>query len=159
MSEPAFCMFCGSKLVAAKNPAHKPECPECGWFLPTTALPVVLVLAGTRAGKIVYTRRRDWPGGAWGLVAGYIEPGETAEDAAMREVEEETGLHAIQPHVVSTMSWGDQLLICVELLVDDASPRPGSDADEVLLAIPDPALTPPEWPARAFIESHIAGAS
>ena len=155
MREPGFCARCGTALVAPADPTHKPECPACGWFRPTEALPIVLVLARTDGGKILYTRQRGWPAGAWGLVAGYVELAETAEEAAVREVEEESGLVARSPTLVRTIDHDGRLLICVEVAVDDRPPRAGSDVAEVLLVVPDLALTPAGWPARDFIESRI----
>ncbi|OLD52640.1 MAG: hypothetical protein AUI58_02085 [Chloroflexi bacterium 13_1_40CM_2_70_6] len=134
MPDPRFCARCGSALVAAADPAHKPECPACGWFRATNALPVALVLACTAEGKILYTRQRGWPEDAWGLVA--------------RE-----------PRVVRTLEHGELLLICVAATIDDAVPRAGSDVDAVRLCAPDLALTPAGWPARTFIEAQLANAS
>ena len=115
----------------------------------------MLVLARTGGGKILYTRQRGWPAGAWGLVAGYVELAETAEEAAVREVEEESGLVARSPTLVRTIDHDGQLLICVEVAVDDRPPRAGSDVAEVLLVVPELALTPAGSPAREFIQSRI----
>lgn len=155
MPDPRFCARCGTGLVAPADPAHKPVCPSCGHFRATNALPVVLVLAATNDGRIVYTRQRDWPAGAWGLVAGYVETGETAELAAVREVAEESGLVASGPHVVRTTPYEDLLLIWVKVTVEDDVVRAGSDVEDVRLARPDLALTPPDWPARRFIEELV----
>ena len=159
MPDPRFCARCGSALVAAADPEHKPECPACGWFRATNALPVALVLARTAECKILYTRQRGWPEGVWGLVAGYVESGETAEAAALREVREESGLVAREPRVVRTLEHGALLLICIAATIDDAVPRAGSDVDAVRLCAPDLALTPAGWPARTFIEAQLANAS
>ena len=134
MPDPRFCARCGSALVAAADPEHKPECPACGWFRATNVLPVALVLACTAEGKILYTRQRGWPEGALGLVA--------------RE-----------PRVVRTLEHGELLLIYVTATIDDAVPRAGSDVDAVRLCAPDLALTPAGWPARTFIEAQLANAS
>ena len=134
MPDPRFCARCGSALVAAADPEHKPECPACGWFRATNAVPVALVLARTAEGKILYTRQAGWPEDAWGLVA--------------RE-----------PRVVRTLEHGELLLICVAATIDDAVPRAGSDVDAVRLCAPDLALTPAGWPARTFIEAQLANAS
>jgi len=141
--------------VAPADPAHKPECPSCGWFRATEALPVVLVLASTATGKILYTRQRGWPEGAWGLVSGYVEVGETAEQASLREVQEESGLTARSPRMVRTLPYGDLLLICLNVSVEDIPPCAGSDVEAVTLRLPDLDLTPDGWPARAFIEDQL----
>jgi ADP-ribose pyrophosphatase YjhB (NUDIX family) len=155
MPDPRFCASCGSALVRPGRPDWKVDCPRCGWFRATNALPVVLVRARAPSGRILYTRRHDWPVGAWGLVAGFVEEGETAETAAVREVEEETGLRARSPRLLRTIVQQDRLLICVAVEIDDVDPRPGADADEVRLTHPDRALTPEDWPARALVEELV----
>jgi len=139
--------------VAAEDPEHRPECPACGWFRPTNVLPVVLVLARTDSGKILYTRQRGWPEGAWRLVSGYVEAGETAEQASLREVKEESGLAPGLPRLVRTYAYGELLLIWIEVDIEDADPRAGSDVEAVILRRPDLSLTPEDWPARMFIEA------
>ena len=125
MPDPRFCARCGTALIAAADPQHRPECPACGWFRATNALPVVLVLARTDSGKILYTRQPGWPEGAWGLVSGYVEVGETAEQASVREVREESGLAARSPRLVGTLPYGELLLIWIEVHVEDIDPRAG----------------------------------
>ncbi|HEV8654358.1 MAG TPA: NUDIX domain-containing protein [Candidatus Limnocylindria bacterium] len=156
MPDPRFCASCGSALASPERPDWKAECPHCGWFRPTNALPVVLVRARAPSGRILYTRRHDWPEGAWGLVAGFIEEGETAEAAAVREVQEETGLQARSPRVLRTIAERDLVLICVDVAIDDGVPRAAADADEVQLAHPDRVLTPEDWPARSLVEELLA---
>jgi ADP-ribose pyrophosphatase YjhB (NUDIX family) len=114
------------------------------------------VRARAPSGRILYTRRHDWPEGAWGLVAGFIEEGETAEAAAVREVQEETGLQARSPRVLRTIAERDLVLICVDVAIDDGVPRAAADADEVQLAHPDRVLTPEDWPARSLVEELLA---
>jgi len=58
--------------------------------------PVVLTLISDGLGKMVFIKRAD--SGKWSVCAGHIEVGETAEEAAKREVFEETGL---QPEYLS----------------------------------------------------------
>lgn len=155
MPDPRFCANCGAVLVTPARPDWKVECPRCGWFRPTNALPVVLVRASTPTGRILYTRRHDWPDGAWGLVAGFVEEGEIAETAAVREVEEEAGLHARSPRLLRTIAQQDRLLICMAVEIDDEEPRAGAAADEVRLTHPDRALTPEDWPARQLVEELL----
>jgi ADP-ribose pyrophosphatase YjhB (NUDIX family) len=112
----------------------------------------VLVLAHTPDGRIVFTHKNDWPEGAWALVAGFIEVGETAEEAAVRELGEEAGLTGTGPRVVRTFTRADQLLVYVEVSIE-GEPRAGSDVDEILLADPDPARVPEGWLARDLVEA------
>jgi ADP-ribose pyrophosphatase YjhB (NUDIX family) len=115
-------------------------------------LPVVVVAARAPSGRLVYTRKRDWPDGAWGLVAGFIEEGETAETSALRELQEETGLRGRSPRVIRTIVDRDRLLIAVAVDIDDIEPHAGTDVDEVMLAAPDPALIPTDWVVRQLVE-------
>ena len=99
-----FCPFCGEpnrKLPAAP---HR-RCPECGlhdWRNPAPAVGcAILRPAPGRRGKEVLLSRRAVPPkkGGWDLVGGFVEVGETPEQAIRREVEEETGcrLLGLQP--------------------------------------------------------------
>jgi len=150
-----YCPLCGTGLVEAADPRLNPACPECAWFRPMYALPVVLVLAYAVDGRIVFTRKNDWPEGAWALVAGFIEVGETAEEAAVRELEEEAGVTGSSPRVVRTLTRADQLLVYVEVAID-GEPHAGSDVDEILLADPDPARVPEGWLARELVDAFRA---
>lgn len=155
MTEAKFCMKCGTQLVPGPDPELKPACAKCGWFLATSALPVALVLAHSPSGRILYTRQRGWPEDAWGLVAGYVEAGETAEAAALREVREETGLIARSPRVVRTLTYGELVLIVVIAEVDDAELHVGVELEAAMLREPNLDLTPPEWPAHVVVADHL----
>ena len=153
-SEWTFCAICGTRLVAPSDPDLKPACPACGWFRATYAQPVVLVLAVNDKGHVLFARRNAWPANAWALIAGFIEAGETAEAAALRELAEEANLVGQHPRIRRTLVRDDLLLICVEVRFD-GEPRAGSDVDQVLLSAPDAALVPEGWEARTFVEDHV----
>lgn len=155
-AEWSFCAMCGARLEPAADQELKPACPACGWFRPTYALPVVLVLAHTDDGQVIFARRRAWPAGAWALIAGFIEIGETAEAAAQRELAEEAHVIGRDPQVRRTLVRDDLLLVCVEVRFE-GRPRVGSDVDEVLLAVADPTLIPEGWEARTFVEDYLRG--
>lgn len=150
-----FCIRCGEALVQPADLELKPACPTCGWFLATSTLPVALVLAHSPSGRIVYTRQAGWPDKAWGLVSGFVEPGETAEVAALRELREETGLVGREPRVLRTLSYGDLVLIVVDVGIDDGVLRAASDVESAVLREPDLALTPADWPAHSVVAEYI----
>lgn len=150
-----FCIHCGRGLIQGADPDRLPTCPSCGWFLATRALPVALVLARAPSGAIVYTRQAGWPAGAWGLVAGYVEAGETAEAAGLRELREETGLVGRDARVLRTLTFGDLVQIVVDVAIDDLTPVAASDASAVSLCMPDLSLTPPGWPAYEVVADHL----
>ncbi|MCW2600533.1 MAG: diphosphatase [Frankiales bacterium] len=95
--------------LANWHAAH-PRCPRCG--APTTATrggavrrctedgsehfprtdPAMIVLVTDGAGRCVLGRQAIWPTGRYSTLAGFVEPGESAEQAVVREVMEETGI-------------------------------------------------------------------
>jgi NAD+ diphosphatase len=99
-----FCGRCGAGTMAAKG-GHVLVCtnPECRHeqFPRTDPAIIVLVTDGDRA---LLGRQASWPAGRYSTIAGFVEPGESLEDAVAREVREETGVlvdgieyHSSQP--------------------------------------------------------------
>ena len=88
-----YCMDCGAKLILRDHhgEGEMPFCPSCGRFWhPVFNTAVINIVVDRTAEKILLIRQygREWNI----LVAGYVEKGESAEDAAAREIREETGL-------------------------------------------------------------------
>jgi NAD+ diphosphatase len=99
-----FCGTCGTPTVAAKS-GHVRVCtnPACRHeqFPRLDPAIIVLVSDGERA---LLGRQASWPAGRYSTIAGFVEPGESLEDAVAREVLEETGVeidfidyHSSQP--------------------------------------------------------------
>lgn len=92
--EPArYCPRCATPLEPRiEHGTVRPTCPACGYIHyhnPVPAAGVILV----EAGRVLLVKRRFEPrAGTWCLPAGFMESGETPEQTAMRETEEETGL-------------------------------------------------------------------
>jgi ADP-ribose pyrophosphatase YjhB (NUDIX family) len=90
-----FCPLCGGTLGRAAVPPDQREqavCSACGFVFYLNPK----VVAGTipeRDGCVLLTRRSINPGrGLWTFPGGFVDWGESVEDAAMRETLEETGL-------------------------------------------------------------------
>jgi ADP-ribose pyrophosphatase YjhB (NUDIX family) len=93
MSNPfRFCYHCGSDELKDRSWRQR-QCGACGYhqFVTPTPAAVAVVLDGQ--GRLLLMRRAHEPGlGKLGLPGGIVEPWETVEKAASRELAEETGL-------------------------------------------------------------------
>ena len=89
-----YCMQCGEKLEMRYLPSEGrdiPYCTACGDFrFPVFNTAVSMIVTCPATGRIALIRQYGRPG--FILVAGYVNRGEDAEDAAVREVREEMGL-------------------------------------------------------------------
>jgi NADH pyrophosphatase NudC (nudix superfamily) len=93
MSTPAYCPRCGAALERRFAEGREREiCPACDFVFYRNPVPAVGVVVELD-GRVVLVRRRYEPrAGYWALPAGFMELGESAEEAAIRECHEETGL-------------------------------------------------------------------
>jgi NAD+ diphosphatase len=100
-----FCGTCGAQTVAAKN-GHVLVCtdPSCRneQFPRIDPAIIVLVSDGERA---LLGRQASWPIGRYSTIAGFVEPGESLEDAVAREVLEETGIDVDRIEYHSSQPW------------------------------------------------------
>ncbi|OLC53724.1 MAG: hypothetical protein AUH92_05345 [Acidobacteria bacterium 13_1_40CM_4_69_4] len=87
-----FCIRCGARLrhVRGAGRARRVRgCQKCGWIDWDNPAPTASVLV-LRRGRVLLVRRAVAPArGAWDAPGGFIERGETAERAALRELREE----------------------------------------------------------------------
>lgn len=98
-----YCGRCGSETESLEA-GWKRYCGACRTeHFPRTD-PVV-IMAVTRGDQICLGRQRVWPKGMYSALAGFIEPGESIEDAVAREVLEESGLVVQDVRYHSTQPW------------------------------------------------------
>ena len=100
----AFCGRCGSRTVPEQG-GIRLACPACGaQHFPRTD-PVVIMLVH-HAGRALLARGTRFPGRRlFSALAGFIEPGESAEEAVSREVFEETGIRLGRIRYLSSQPW------------------------------------------------------
>lgn len=91
-----FCLYCGGTTVKKyEDNVRRDFCPRCNSFFYENPLPVVsTILESSR--QILLVKRGKRPSkGLWCLPTGFAEAGESIEEAALRELEEETGIKGI----------------------------------------------------------------
>ena len=86
-----FCGRCGSPTEEA--PGERARCcPSCGLLAFPRLAPAVITLVERDDGHALLARNARWPMAMYSCLAGFVEPGETLEEAAAREVLEEVGI-------------------------------------------------------------------
>lgn len=85
-----FCGACGTPTRTAEHERAR-TCPECGLGQFPRLSPAVIVSV-ERGDEILLGRSRGFPPGIYSVLAGFVEPGESVEDAVRREVYEESGI-------------------------------------------------------------------
>jgi NAD+ diphosphatase len=165
-----FCANCGAP-TEARDAGHERHCPACdAHHFPRTD-PVVIVLVTDGGDRLLLGRQARWPEGRFSLLAGYVEPGETLEEAVRREVLEESGVELGAVSYVASQPWPfpSSLMLGFRALAAGGDPAPGDDElaevrwferEEVERAARGEgplALAPPYSIARRLIDAWLAG--
>lgn len=98
-----FCSRCGTKTLQKPGERGK-ECPECGELFYPRISPAVIVLI-RKGHEILLARSPNFPPDMYSLIAGFVEPGETAEAAVIREIKEEVGIEVKNIRYFGTQAW------------------------------------------------------
>jgi NAD+ diphosphatase len=116
-----FCARCGAGTKLVKGGWQR-DCDTCdGQHFPRTD-PVTIMLV-EHSGRLLLGRQPRFPPKAFSALAGFVEPGETIEEAVAREVHEEAGVRVRDVQYVATQPWPfpSQLMIgCYSIAEDDA---------------------------------------
>ena len=97
------CPRCGSRQPVPTGPGHPFRCVGCGFTYFFNAASAVAAVLRREDGQVLFIRRaRDPAQGALGLPGGFVDPGESAEEALRREVREEVGLEIGPLHYLSS---------------------------------------------------------
>jgi NAD+ diphosphatase len=99
------CGVCGTPTIPERA-GHSLRCPnpQCGEEFYPRLDPAIIVLVsdGERA---LLGRQASWPARRYSTIAGFVEPGESLEDAVAREVAEETGVEVLSASYDSSQPW------------------------------------------------------
>jgi NAD+ diphosphatase len=98
-----FCANCGAP-TQMMDAGYRRHCEACkADHFPRTD--PVAIMAVRHAGKVLLGRQKAWAAGMYSALAGFMEPGETIEQAVAREVVEETGIHVGKITYVTSQPW------------------------------------------------------
>ncbi|MGE5653625.1 MAG: NUDIX domain-containing protein [Bacillota bacterium] len=113
MQEQKFCPFCGVSLVLPTEFEHPiPQCPQCNYLGMNAPRPVVLTLVYDEH-RFLLGRSPHFRPGAFAMLAGHVELGESAEEAAVREVKEESGVDCVITHYLGSFQLERRQQICI----------------------------------------------
>ncbi len=144
-----FCANCGKPTEHADG-GHERHCEHCDahHFPRTDPVVIVRVVDGDR---LLLGRQASWAEGRFSVLAGFVEPGETLEEAVRREVREESSVEVGEVAYVASQPWPfpSSLMIGFHAVANGGpEPRPR-----------DGELSEVRWFSRREVEAAAAGAS
>lgn len=142
-----FCGVCGTATTMFRAGWGR-KCPACAAEHFPRVDPVVIMLAEHR-GRVLLGRQPQYPPGRYSALAGFVEPGESIEEAVTRELREEAGIRARNVRYVASQPWpfpGSLMIACL------------AEAEEDALTIDRTELEDALWIDRAGVEAALAGA-
>jgi NAD+ diphosphatase len=98
-----FCGRCGGKTRTHLTERAK-ECLQCGLLHFPRLAPAIIVLI-QRGGEVLLARGRRFETPIYSTIAGFVEPGETLEEAVVREVKEESGITVKDVRYFGSQPW------------------------------------------------------
>ncbi len=169
-----FCANCGAKTASAQA-GWRRDCPACqAQHFPRTD-PVVIMLA-IRGDRCLLGRSHRFVQNFWSCLAGFVEPGESVDDAVRRETVEEAGIICGRVSYFASQPWPFPMSLMIgchaealstEITIDPVELQDSRwfDRDEVALMLvrkhPDGLMTPPPVAIahhiiRAWVEGETA---
>jgi len=143
-----YCGICGAPTVAT-SAGHVMTCsnPDCATDQFPRLDPAIIVLV-TDGERALLGRQASWPEGRYSTIAGFVEPGESLEDAVAREVLEETGVRIDAAEYHSSQPWP----FPASLMIGFTAMAHGGQAPQA-----DDELEDVRWFTRAEIASGFPG--
>jgi NAD+ diphosphatase len=121
-----FCANCGAPTDVGEGGLVR-ACPACGTEHHPRTDPVAITLVVDGHDRAVLGRQGVWPAGRFSALAGFVEPGESLEEAVAREILEEACVQVGRPVFVSSQPWPFPASLMVGFLApwEAGEPRPG----------------------------------
>ncbi len=131
-----FCMHCGQRLTTAVpegDTKRRLVCFDCGFVHYINPRPVAGVIPVREDGHVLLVRRAIEPReGAWVFPGGFMDLGETAEEAARRETQEEANLEVGELNLLGVYTRpGPGVVVIVYEAPALSEPSPGAECSEV----------------------------
>lgn len=141
-----YCANCGEPSQP-RDGGWKRQCPACEveHFPRTDPVVIMLPFHGDRC---MLGRQAAWPAGMFSALAGFLEPGESIEEACARELDEEAGLKAVSVRYHSTQPWPYPSSLMIGLHAEVADDQAAPDQTE---------LSEVRWFTRAEARDLLAG--
>ncbi|PKO89435.1 MAG: NAD(+) diphosphatase [Betaproteobacteria bacterium HGW-Betaproteobacteria-10] len=151
-----FCGQCGTP-TQTKSGEHAMQCPSCGLLAYPRISPAVMVLV-QNGDKLLLARSPHFKAGVFSALAGFVEPGETLEACASREVREEVGIEIANLRYFHSQPWPFPNSLMVAFFADYAGGTITPDRREIEAAewfSPDalPLLPEPISISRQLIDA------
>ena len=127
------CPRCGGLLEPAQL-GHLLHCPDCGRDeFPRTDPAVIMVVVDGEApdDRCLLGRHPDWPPGRYSTLAGFVEPGESIEQAVRREVFEESGIKVGEVSYFGSQPWPLPRSLMVGCVARAESTEVSVDGEEI----------------------------
>ncbi|MFI4933955.1 MAG: NAD(+) diphosphatase [Caulobacterales bacterium] len=123
------CAACGELSEPAEG-GWKRVCTVCrAEHFPRTD-PVVIMLA-VKGERCLLGRQKVWPQGMYSALAGFLEPGESIEEACARELFEEAGVRALNVRYHSTQPWPYPSSLMIGLIAEVENEDAAADQAEL----------------------------
>lgn len=141
-----FCSNCGAPSRMASG-GWRRECDACGTHHFPRTDPVVIMLA-VRGDRCLLGRQPRFVPGMYSALAGFIEPGETIEDAVRRETHEEAGIRGGRVDYMCSQPWPFPASLMIGCIIE------ALDED---LVVDRAELEDARWFAREEVRLMLAG--
>ena len=141
-----FCANCGAPTEVQKA-GHARHCPACGaeHFPRTDPVVIMLALHGDRA---LVGRQPRFPRRFFSALAGFVEPGESLEEAVARELYEEAGIRTTRVRYIASQPWPFPSSLMIGAFAESLGDTLTLDGDE---------LEDARWVSRAEVRAACAG--
>jgi len=151
-----YCSNCSTELAVA-DAGLKRVCPGCGMehFPRVDPSVIMLPVSGERC---VMGRQASWPEGLYATLAGFMEPGETIEEACAREVMEEIHRPVLTARYVASQPWPfpSSLMIGLIAEIEPGELRPDDDLEDARWFTREEARALRDGPVARFAPANFS---